>query len=487
MRAWCPSDITTESDETQYYTLEPQVPHQHWHSAHDRKHTVMSTPTTATRDGKQSDRGLNPGRQQHSSTEYFDGLRGILSFIVFVRHFLLPWKADLDTGFGQDGVYETTAMSYLKLPLIRLIYSGPTVPIFFLMSGFVLSYRHLGLIRRGDIHGFALSMMSAVLRRPFRLYLPPVVATFLVALTVHFDLYTCTYDEMTGPLPRRPKRLGKLTHQLWDWCRFLEDLMSPWSWEPRNLEYNRHLWSLPRQFLASMALFLTMIGLARLRVKVRATVLVAMWFYCLHSHRWDVSLFLAGMLLAERNLARPSEKGLGKDELQVRLAGPKETLLAQLGSSRAVWRYCFIVGLYLLSFPRSVATNQSARGFLILSSISADYIYWHSVGAVMLITAMEHDPWLQRPFRSRFLRRWGSLSFSFYITHGPVLHILGYRIVPFVWSVTGKSTDLRYDLGIILSLFILTPIALTVASAFDGLVTQPCNALIRRMEMVCCE
>lgn len=171
----------------------------------------MLTPTTATRDGKQSDRRLNPGLQQHSSTAYFDGLGGILSFIVFVRHFLLLWKADLDTGFGQDGVYETTAMSYLKLPLIRLIYSGPTVPIFLLMFGFFLSYRHLGLIRQGDMHGFSLSMMSAVLRRPFRLYLPPVVAAFLVALTVHFDLYTCTYDGMTGPLPRRSGARETLT------------------------------------------------------------------------------------------------------------------------------------------------------------------------------------------------------------------------------------------------------------------------------------
>ncbi|KAG4289894.1 hypothetical protein FPRO06_04716 [Fusarium proliferatum] len=116
-------------------------------------------------------------RSSSSPTLYLDGLRGLFSFLVFLRHFLLPWEEGLDTGFGQNG-----NMSFIKLPIIRLVYAGPTVPIFFIVSGFVLAYKPLKLIHKKDYDALGLYTMSSVLRRPFRLFLPPLVSTFIVAI-----------------------------------------------------------------------------------------------------------------------------------------------------------------------------------------------------------------------------------------------------------------------------------------------------------------
>jgi hypothetical protein len=35
-------------------------------------------------------------------TLYLDGLRGIFSFVVFMRHYLLPWEKTLDYGYAQS-------------------------------------------------------------------------------------------------------------------------------------------------------------------------------------------------------------------------------------------------------------------------------------------------------------------------------------------------------------------------------------------------
>jgi peptidoglycan/LPS O-acetylase OafA/YrhL len=32
----------------------------------------------------------------------------------------------------------------------------------------------------------------------------------------------------------------------------------------------------------------------------------------------------------------------------------------------------------------------------------------------------------------------GKISFAFYVVHGPVLHCLGYSIMPNIWNLTGK-------------------------------------------------
>jgi hypothetical protein len=89
----------------------------------------------------------SPKNQTRSlPTVYVDGLRGLFSFLVFVRHFLTPWEKDLDTGYAQGGNDQNRGI--LKLPIVRLTFSGPTVPIFFIVSGFVISYKPLKLIRK---------------------------------------------------------------------------------------------------------------------------------------------------------------------------------------------------------------------------------------------------------------------------------------------------------------------------------------------------
>ncbi|KAF5553108.1 acyltransferase [Fusarium phyllophilum] len=272
-----------------------------------------------------------------SPTLYLDGLRGLFSFLVFLRHFLLPWEEDLDTGFGQNG-----NTSLIKLPIVRLLYGGPTVPIFFIVSGFVLAYKPLKLIHKKDYNALGLHTMSSVLRRPFRLFLPPLVSTFIVAISVSAGLYTAPYQDMPGWVPRHPERLGSLWAQIGDWMRFVVvDLTHPWSWKSPMSEYDSHLWTIPIQFRASMIVYLTLLALARARVWVRVTTLVFLCLYSLQQERWEMYLFFAGVFLAERSLeshndleALPTDGGesvMNHPPLQSAWSGFVQRLLFLLG------------------------------------------------------------------------------------------------------------------------------------------------------------
>ncbi|KAF5534534.1 hypothetical protein FMEXI_11257 [Fusarium mexicanum] len=287
-----------------------------------------------------------------------NGLRGLFSFLVFLRHFLLPWEEGLDTGFGQNG-----NMSFMKLPIIRLIYGGPTVPIFFIVSGFVLAYKPLKLIHKKDYSALGLYTMSSVLRRPFRLFLPPLVSTFIVAIAVSAGFYSAPYQDMPGWVPRHPERLGSLWAQIWDWMRFVVvDLTHPWSWKSPMSEYDSHLWTIPIQFRASMIVYLTLLALARARVCVRGTALVFLSLYSLQQGRWEMYLFFAGVFLAERSL-----KSHDSFEAQPNDGGESAMIRSPLRSS--LWpgilqKLLFSVGLYLSSYPRARNAGFSTPGFI---------------------------------------------------------------------------------------------------------------------------
>jgi peptidoglycan/LPS O-acetylase OafA/YrhL len=121
---------------------------------------------------------LRKDQARNLPTVYLDGLRGLFSFLVYVRHFLLPWERNLDTGYAQQGSGSDYNRHLVKLPFIRLVYSGPTITIFFLVSGFVLAYKPLKLIRKGDYNALIKAMVSSIFRRALRLFLPPVTSTF---------------------------------------------------------------------------------------------------------------------------------------------------------------------------------------------------------------------------------------------------------------------------------------------------------------------
>ncbi|KAH6712652.1 acyltransferase 3 [Leptodontidium sp. MPI-SDFR-AT-0119] len=398
-----------------------------------------------------------PSRSQLRAPRY--GLRGLFSFLVFVRHFLLPWVKDLDTGYDKKG-----STNLLKLPIVRVLYSGPTVAIFFVVSGFVISSKPLRFIRRKDFAAMSTAMISSVFRRGLRLFLPPIISTFLVAIVVHLGWYDAAYEEMPGDKPRHPARYEFLVDQLSNWLRFvMDDLTHPWSWKSPRSEYDSHLWTIPIQFRASMIVFLALLGLARTKPKVRSCCLLLLAVYSLQQKKWPVALFLAGVMMAEWNLNNVSERA-------IRIV---------------LYRASFIIGLYLGSYPRAQYAGPASLGFIWLSQITDDDRYWQAYGAILLLWSISKDRVLQRLLTGSLLRYLGNISFSLYLVHGPVLHLFGYSLVPYVWELTGSDTTTRSQLGIGLSLIALTPIVLWVADVFWRLVDKPCGVLVARVESMC--
>ena len=125
----------------------------------------------------------------------------------------------------------------------------------------------------------------------------------------------------------------------------------------------------------------------------------------------------------------------------------------QLRRAQVMWLCTLLAGLYIGSFPRyNKGGQQCVFGYQLFCAITTTYRYWASIAGIMIIWAMSNVGYLQWTFTSSLLQYFGQISYSMYIIHEPLLHILGFRVVVFMREMIGKDTVFHVLSGFCLSL-----------------------------------
>ncbi|KAH6886888.1 hypothetical protein B0T10DRAFT_563121 [Thelonectria olida] len=130
-----------------------------------------------------------------------DGLRGIACLIVFNYHFLWPWTPTIMLGYGAlPPRSPEPSWEWPSLPIICLLHRGrPMVAIFFAISGYVLCRHILRSIHERRLDAVYQKLASAVFRRVFRLYIPPTISMFIVAMLAQMGAFRSEFAIYKGP------------------------------------------------------------------------------------------------------------------------------------------------------------------------------------------------------------------------------------------------------------------------------------------------
>jgi peptidoglycan/LPS O-acetylase OafA/YrhL len=416
-----------------------------------------------------------PKHEKLHQTSYLNGLRGLVACLVFVRHFSLPWQPHLDYGYGErEGEYD----GLLRLPFVRLVYAGPLVPMFFVVSGYVLSLKPVKLIRSQSWDTLLRALSKTIFHRGIRLFLPTIISTFCVMVAVRLGLFNFDYASIPGRKPVHPEFLDSFWAQLIDWSKFVVfDLTNPFTWHSPRAEYGPHLWTIPLTFRGSMVVALALAGLARTRQLCRLVLLGMMVMYCLLRTRWELSTFLGGIILCELELTRHGDLGLD--------ATPATRRFKSVRLSQGLWVSCALLTLYVGSFPR-YNDGIGVAGYRWFCLVTPNYRYWDAVAGFGIVILLAKAQTLQRILTTAPIQYLGKVSFSMYIVHEPLLHVIGYHTVPAMWQVTGKEEVIQYQVGFGLGMLVTFFILLWCADVFRKLVQQPCERLSVWIEKKCC-
>ncbi|CAK7213048.1 hypothetical protein SBRCBS47491_001670 [Sporothrix bragantina] len=273
-----------------------------------------------------------PGTQKklHPSA-WLDGLRGLAAFLVVWHHSSLLWFSwEIHYGYGS----RPTDRWFIQLPLIRLFISGqPHVFVFFVISGYALSYKPLRLSRQGRLAEAGEAIHSSVFRRWTRLFLMPLVVSLVAALFTYLDFYGGKDWKGVAIPSRAPAQAGTLWGQLENLGTSFMSMADPLVLNvDRRLfyMYDPNLWTLPVEFAMSMILFLCQAALNRFRPRIRMLCMAFCTVYAFSYIHWQAFLFFAGMLMCDLHFELDGLGGPSKPPQAPAVVAPQPVEMVQV-------------------------------------------------------------------------------------------------------------------------------------------------------------
>jgi peptidoglycan/LPS O-acetylase OafA/YrhL len=407
-----------------------------------------------------------------------DGLRGLACLIVLNQHFSLSYsKAFLEGWNGTQG-----RNWIIQLPIIRILWAGNAmVAVFFVISGYVLSYKPLKQMQTRSDQVFR-AISSSIIRRGIRLYLPTFAATFICMLLVRAGAFERAralkhlgYASSAGEDP--PPRLHSFPEQLDHWWSTVIKMLYPWTWGDVWQDYDPHLWTIPTEFRCSMLLFLIQCGVARLRPAFRTATIAVLVLFCAYTSAEHVVLFFAGMFMAEVDVLVQSRNA---SALLLPLRAVEFGRTSANASSRAARIALFIVGLYLASAPTSRLADYSFGYTYLISEFVPEWYrmpwyFWQSVGAILVVWSAVHVDEVKPLFINSFAQYLGRISFALYLVHGNILRSVLYSIMPSIWTLRAGDEGTTFRLGVawLVGACVIVPLSFLAAETFWRFVDKP--------------
>ena len=445
-------------------------------------------------------------RQARPSTSSLDGLRGLAACSVMNYHILYAYQSFVFYGYGLSSEVArscarpedlaTLSHWWHQLPIIRLIYSGTwPISVFFVISGFVLSY---SILLEADPTSETPATISAgkvglrLLRRPVRLYLPPIIATMCTMIVIQLGAYEYGHhlalDTSWIPVIQEVhhQRMESFGAQMLDWLHQIWKMCRVFWWGDFFNPYDVHLWTIPAEFRCSLAVFLILPVYANMRQAIRRVLMGVVIVYVYQLDRWDVALFFVGLLVADTSSTSHS-RTCGKHPAS------EEYAKCQHMAIMAFETACLLASLYIMSAPDLCISNTPGfrlLAHLIPSSDPAPFRFLPNLGGTLLVIIITHahiarDNGIISTFlNSRLLQYSGNVSYSLYIVHGPLIHTVGYALFPFFWTMTGTEDTWRYVVGFVAAYMTLVMIIVWVADLFWRLVDRPSTRVAGKLQRI---
>jgi len=322
---------------------------------------------------------------------YMDGLRGLAAFVVVIHHFAFAFFPALLIG-ATTGLHSNLEPLIYQTPLYLVVAGNFAVTLFFLISGYVLSYKFF-ITGRNDI------VISSAFRRYFRL-MPTVLASVLISylLLASGHYYNLPAAHITGSSNWLALSwIGPAN--LWDALRL--GLYDAFITGHKTMVYNNALWTMKIEFLGSFLVFATLLVIGKLRRRWIVYILLGLLFWQTYYLAFILGIALCDFVTHESR----HERQVGQ---------PLYGWLALTG------------GLLLGSLPIAGHTPTILSNMRsVLLPAETGFVLFHIIGAALVMAAVVLTPAIRRWLMLKPLQYLGRVSFSLYLVHLSVLASLG--------------------------------------------------------------
>ncbi|CAK4034291.1 hypothetical protein B0A50_04666 [Lecanosticta acicola] len=428
------------------------------------------------------------------STAWLDGLRGLAAFEVFIFHNIDGW-IDRTLSYG-TGKYSSPAWYYA--PFIRTIYGSgdAAVCIFFAISGYVLTYKMLRIMRQQRYDDLLTTVSSAVFRRGIRLYMPVFIETLTLMLACRLlGLPT------PGVYALEPTFWMELKSWFLSFGHLLLPLRYPDRWDALLNRYDGAIsWTIPLEYHGSLYVYLSIVFLARVpSVVIRRILIFAMVAQNFCKDDWIAAQFLMGMAFADYQIERE-------------LSEPKVSRRPWL-RPLVTWGF-FLFGFYLAGLPGARGRNEYERDPRVFPRPYYDWLaqpiaslglyldrqtdrYFQCFAGMCLLIGIGEIASLKRGLETRFVQYLGRISFGLYLCHiflrawmapllGAKIWISAVGLDPSIeYSKRSSAENGRLFIAYVLTMIPATCVNFIVGGLFRRYLDQPAIDAGRNFERWC--
>lgn len=222
---------------------------------------------------------------------------------------------------------------------------------------------------------------------------------------------------------------------------------NPFQFGHMHPRYDPHTWTIPKELRGSMVIYTFLLGTAALKARWRLAAAAGLSAYAITMGFWDMGVFVGGMLLSELDMLRSTEPSTLTNEDRLFVASlfsrRASSLPAATNTGRVLRWATILLALYFLSYPDAAA--EFTPGFRTLSALVprwyspvSRWMFYQALGALLLLPCVLRSAMLRGLLESALPQYLGRISFSFYLVHGPVLHSLGFWVMPRLFERLGK-------------------------------------------------
>jgi peptidoglycan/LPS O-acetylase OafA/YrhL len=359
---------------------------------------------------------------QKNKLEYLEGLRGTAAIIVVLHHFVCAFYPAM--------VFGSVVSSHLKYetliaatPLNIMFAGNFAVCIFFVLSGYVLSYKYF---QNPNLK----VLQSLALRRYFRLMIPVFGSVLIAYIFINLHLFynikitpfTFSYTWLNKYYNFSPSIKGMLYEGIYG--TFINE----------GSKYNAILWTMYFEFFGSLLVFsfLALFGKFNKRYLVYICLLFIFW-------KTYFAGFILGLIISDK--VTHKKKSQNKQNKMYIL-----------------YSILFIISLFLGSFP-IMDTSKTVYQYMKINRLSYEdnIIFWHTLGAFFLLISILNIKWLTEVLSGKFVIFLGKISFSVYLLHLIILFSLSSLIFNMLIS------HFSYNNSFMITFIISFPIIIFVA------------------------
>jgi peptidoglycan/LPS O-acetylase OafA/YrhL len=406
-----------------------------------------------------------------------------------------------------DGEEVQHNTSWIQLPFIRAIYHfGHMIPIFFVISGYVLSFRSIQFIRGPPPEGnkstkLAVTLFWSAFRRTFRLFVPSMVGLWynqVLSMLGIGRVYNYGGPDFMGYVK--------------DYLKFLSLLFGTvWHFDGPRTDALHQFWTIPVEYSCSLGLFVVILLTSWMPAKLRMLSIVILIWICASTSHHGFMGFFSGMLLAdmEESYVESEKRDAGhvqtgndiEIEALLERHSDKEELdgydhaqkiqssrfsriprfhKARKAADKVTWILVFIASAYVMGWPWYSHERDPIILWLDRHIGGSTSVY---AASFAFVACGFRFKWLQNVFTCRFALYLGDISYSIYIVHLSLLfwnkYIVGWIGIAFG---PGRKGHINRFIANMSEICLCLVLVVWVADMFWRAVDIPSIKLARRIE-----